>query len=80
VSWKQPRWKQQRDTAVLAAIGQGLSPETVAQQYRMPLRAVLGIWEAAKQREHFAQEHEEGGGRHRVRTLRGGADTAEDAR
>ena len=67
--WKEPRWKQERNAAILAAVGQGASPAAVAQQYRVPLRLVLSLLDAAKQRERFAGEHTKSGGRDRVRTL-----------
>jgi hypothetical protein len=63
--WRGPRWKAERNAAILAAVGQGASPVEIAQQYRVPLRAVLGIWDGAKLREQFARERAEGGGRRR---------------
>jgi hypothetical protein len=67
--WKQPSWKQERNAAILAAVGQGASPVAVARLYRVPLRAVLGICEGAKLRERFAQEHAQSDGPGRSRTL-----------
>jgi hypothetical protein len=67
--WKAPDWKTQRNAAILAAVRQGTSPQVAAWQYRVPLRAVLGICESAMQRERFAQEHAQSGGPARSRTL-----------
>ena len=67
--WKAPDWKTQRNAAILAAVRQGTPPQVVAWQYRVSLRAVLGICESAVQRERFAQEHAESGGLARTRTL-----------
>jgi hypothetical protein len=69
--WKAPRWKADRAAAILAAIGQGMSPAAVAQRHRVPLQLVLNILDAAKQRERFAREGAESGGRHRDRALEG---------
>jgi hypothetical protein len=64
------RWKHhQRSAAILAAIRQGSSPQAVAQQYGVSLRAVLAISEADEQRARFAREHAESGGRAHVRPL-----------
>ena len=67
--WKAPDWKTQRDAAILAEVRQGTAPEVVAWRYRVPLRAVLGICEAAEMRKRFAQEHAESGGPSRTRSL-----------
>jgi hypothetical protein len=67
--WKQPPWKQERNAAILVAVRQGASPAEVAQLYRVPLRAVLGICEAAKLREQFTRELAQSGGPARSRTL-----------
>ena len=75
--WKASPWKTQRNAAILEAVRQGTAPEVVAWRYRVPLRAVLGICESAAQRERFAQEHAESGGRVRVRTLGGEASMCE---
>ena len=69
--WKASPWKTQRNTAILEAVRQGAAPEVVAWRYRVPLRAVLGIRDSAEQRERFAQEHAESGGKTRMRTLGG---------
>jgi hypothetical protein len=75
------RWKhKQRSAAILAAVRRGLSPQAVAQQwglspqavaqqYGVSLRAVLAISEATEQRERFARERADSGGRVRVRIL-----------
>ena len=67
--WKASTWKTQRNAAILEAVRQGAAPEIVAARYRVPLRAVLGLCEPAAQRERFAHEHAESGGKARVRTL-----------
>jgi hypothetical protein len=64
------RWKHhQRSAAILAAIREGLSPQAVANQYGVPLRAVLALCNVAEQRELFARERAESGGWAHVRTL-----------
>ena len=63
-SWKAPEWKMQRNAAILKEVRQGAAPEILAARYR-----VLGICEPAAQRERFAHEHAESGGKARVRTL-----------
>jgi hypothetical protein len=70
------RWKHhQRSAAILAALRQGRSPQAVAQQSGVSLRAVLAISEADEQRARFARERADNGGRVRVRIL----DSEEDA-
>jgi len=62
-------WREQRNPAILAAIRRGLSPQVIAEQYWVSLRAVLAISKAAEQRARFIREQAESRDRTRVRTL-----------
>ena len=62
-------WREQRTPAILAAIRRGLSPQAIAQQYRVSLRAALAISKAAEQRDRFLREQAESRVRTRMRTL-----------
>ena len=63
--------EDERNAAILKEVRQGAAPEIAAARYRVPLRAVLGICQSAAQRERFAREHAESGGRARLQTLGG---------
>jgi hypothetical protein len=61
--------KRTRNEAILGAVRQGVAFEVAARRYGVPLRRVLALSQADEQRERFAQEHAESGGRMRVRIL-----------